>query len=408
LTDQNRAELTELSEQLLVADEELRVQQEQLDQTRMVAESAASSYSRLVESSLEALVLTDENGAVIQASPPAQTLVGQVVGTPRLPIPAWFAAPHRRMVRSAISTLKRAGEQSLDLGWLPLRSGDSPAPEVFVSATVVLRVSDQRCRLLWRLAPIPAHGPGLRVAETTSREDSNAVGSDLGPLTDVVLELSQSRSVDEVLEAILVGVRRLIPRVVFSDVYLPDRKAVHRPRPTDSPAQHLNDLQRGLDEGPAVDALAGQEAYSPDLPMDVRWPRLATVIPSNLRTGMAIPLNSASRPVAALVLVSDRPHALSSADQQLARIFALQSGLAVDRATTEESLRAAIHRRQIVGPAIGILAERYHIDTEAAIDALRETSQQTNIKMIELPADILRRRQIPTAVARRAQSHRDR
>lgn len=226
----------------------------------------------------------------------------------------------------------------------------------------------------------------------------------------------------EVLQGLPPGARRVIPAVMFAGVYLPDRQAAGRSPYGDVPAQHLMELQRGLGEGPALDALAGEETYSDDLGTDLRWPRLATVIPASLRAGMALPLRSGGRPIAALVLASDRPaafdsitHSVSmqsggqrwvrhSGSQQSAHYFAIHAGLALDRVIVVDSLQRAIHARETIGPAIGILSETYHIDADSAFQALRQASQATNIKVIELAADIVQTRRIPKAVAHTARA----
>lgn len=62
--------------------------------------------------------------------------------------------------------------------------------------------------------------------------------------------------------------------------------------------------------------------------------------------------------------------------------------------------RTAIAARETIGPAIGVRSESYYIDTDSAFQALRQASQATNIKVVELAADILQTRQVPEAVAR--------
>lgn len=230
----------------------------------------------------------------------------------------------------------------------------------------------------------------------------------VGRLTDVMLGLSAAGSADEVLQGLTPGVRRCVPSVVFAGVYLPDRQLSGRAAYGDAPAQHLIALQRGLGEGPALDALAGQDICSDDLGADLRWPRLATVIPASLRAGSAVPLYSAGHPIAALVLLSDRPRAIDPAAQQAARFFAIHAGLALERAITVDSLQQAIRARETVGPAIGILSERYHIDAGDALEALRQASQVTNTKVTELATRILQTGRTSEAVARTAHAFRAR
>jgi len=330
------------------------------------------------------LVVTNQNGSVLRSSPSARSLIEQATIAPPRAIANWFPVSERNKVRSAIGTLTSSQARSTDLGRLTL--GSSPEKiisDVQVSATVVLRLNERECRLLWRL---------------TAPSEQADVGAAFGALPAVALRLATSRSVDEVLAATVDGVRTCVPSVVFADVYLRDRHAADRRQFGDTPAQHLNQLQRGLREGPAVDALAGREIWSTDLPNDLRWPRLATVIPTFLRAGMAIPLHGAHGPMAALVLVSGRAHAFDATVQRAARLFALHAGLALDRAITEEALRRAVDIRSAVGTATGVLAERYRIDADVAYAALRRASQDSNVKIIELAEEIVNTRQIPRLI----------
>lgn len=395
---QLHSDLTELREQLVVADEELRVQQEQLDQNRNLAAAVAGGYATLIQCTSDALVLTNESGAVLSASAQAQSLIAPVLGAAPRPIANWFTMPDRGAIRSAISTLKRSADRSVDLGTLTLRAADGPGAEVSVTAVVVLRLSDEQFRLVWSLTPVRVPGP------TTEVTGERQVGGETDPGGLLIVagqRLSTSRSLDDVLQSIIDGARSCFRAATFIDIYLADRQAAGRRRRwSDIPAQHLNDLQRGLGEGPALDALEGQETISADLPSDPRWPRLATVVPAALRASLTIPLYGEDRPAAALMLLSDRPHAFDIVDRQAVRLFGVQAGLALERTLTEESLRVAIRRREIVGPAIGVLAERYRIDTGAAMDALREASRTTNVKVTELASEILRTGRVPESVKR--------
>jgi PAS domain S-box-containing protein len=400
-----RDELAELSERLMVADEELRVQQEELHQTRTVADSVSRGYADLVDSAADALVLTDENGAVLRSSRAARRLTGQGPSAALRPIATWFQVTDRAAVRAAISAAKRPGGGTVELGGMTVRKANGSQTGVLVTATVAVRLSERHSRLLWRLTPLESARPDLRVVpDDGAHEETDHGTDDVERLTDVIIRLSRADCLDDVLVAIADGARSYVPSVVFADVYLSDRQAAER-RSGDSSLRHLNELQRGLGEGPALDALAGQEISSPDLQVDLRWPRLGTVVPTVLRAAMAFGLPVDGRPIGALTLVSDRVAGFDEHAERAARIYAVHAGLAVQRVVTEESLRRAMTARQRVGQAVGMLVERYGVDAETAFGLLRQASQATNTKVSRLAEELLRSGRVPDAVGRLARAH---
>jgi hypothetical protein len=51
-------------------------------------------------------------------------------------------------------------------------------------------------------------------------------------------------------------------------------------------------------------------------------------------------------------------------------------------------LQIALDHRTMIGQAVGILSERYGIDTATAFDALRRVSSQTNRKLFEIAQEL--------------------
>jgi AmiR/NasT family two-component response regulator len=62
---------------------------------------------------------------------------------------------------------------------------------------------------------------------------------------------------------------------------------------------------------------------------------------------------------------------------------------AVRGAQAEDHLWQAVHSRQLIGEAVGILAHEHRVTTVAAFANLTVTSQQTNVKVRELAARIV-------------------
>ena len=101
------AEVADLGEQLLVADEELRAQHEQLAESRSKLEALSARNEQLFDASPQALVITDAYGIVLDLNRTASTLLAGLYGSDgsdsRRPITSLFQAEHRRSIRAMIT-----------------------------------------------------------------------------------------------------------------------------------------------------------------------------------------------------------------------------------------------------------------------------------------------------------------
>jgi GAF domain-containing protein len=116
-----------------------------------------------------------------------------------------------------------------------------------------------------------------------------------------------------------------------------------------------------------------------------RWPRFASRA-SVLGVGsmLCFQLFTHHDTLGALNLFSDRPHAFGADDRELGLIFASHAAVALAGARADAHWAEAVHSRQRIGEATGILSERYAITTSAAFTMLARASQEHNIKVREL------------------------
>jgi AmiR/NasT family two-component response regulator len=72
--------------------------------------------------------------------------------------------------------------------------------------------------------------------------------------------------------------------------------------------------------------------------------------------------------------------------------------LAVDAAeSTVGQLRQALRSNRTTGTAVGIVMTRYELDAERAFQVLKRTSQQSNRKLHEIAAEVVRTGALPEA-----------
>lgn len=396
--DRLREEIVDLSEQLLIADEELRVQQEQLDETRALAESAAAGYTRFLDTTPQPLVLTDENGAVLHASRGALALSRRAPGLAPRPIATWFAPSDRGRVRTAITALNRDPDQVIELGPLAIRRSDRTEGAVAVSASVAIRLSDRHAQLLWSFRAAEDARPTLRVVPDLPPAATDASQADAGQaerLTALAVALTSAESVESALDEIADRARAHFPETPSVELFLPQRSSLAPSDRDDRTIDQLTELQHRLAQGPAIDALTGESVRSGNVAGDPRWPRLAPLLPDRVRSVLAVPLTLSGRPRAVLLWTDPRPAAFDEADAAAARQFAVHAALGLQQLLDRAHLQNAITSRQHVGQAVGILVERYRVTPAEAFEMLRQTSQQANIKVRQIAAQLIETGEIP-------------
>ena len=392
-----RVEIADLNEQLLVADEELRLQTEPLDgSVRPAGPAGDGGYTRFLDASPHPLVLTDLAGTVVQASRGALALVQRPADMASRPIATWFAGDGRHAVRMALLTLQSRPAEVIDLGRLLLRRAPHTDETVEVSVTVSLRASGQDARLLWHLyLAVPPTRPLLNLASAeadASGQSDTEVTDRLAPLTGA---LSRAESTWDVLEEIARQAASFFPQTSSADIFVP-RTISYGGGRREPLLGIFEELQHELGEGPSVDAVDGKPIVSPHLPSDPRWPQLAEQLArTDVRSALAVPLYAGQLPHAAVVWISDQPGAFDEHDTTAGNRFAVRAGLGLQRVLLTEQLRTAIRSRQQFGQAIGMLRGRYGLSHEQAFVVLRAISQHTGSTVRDLAARLSETGELP-------------
>ncbi|MEU9520173.1 GAF and ANTAR domain-containing protein [Streptomyces sp. NPDC048224] len=165
-------------------------------------------------------------------------------------------------------------------------------------------------------------------------------------------------------------------------------------------------LPSGLDlrqyengSGPCVDAAeTGSAMYSPDLAAETRWPAYTEyALATGVRCVLALPLTVEGATGAALNLYGVEPDSLARGREE-ARTFAERVSDAIDEALRIErrqasapDVRTALLSRSVIDQAIGMLMARERIDAHRAMERLRRISQDRNVKLRDLCAQVVAR-----------------
>lgn len=155
--------------------------------------------------------------------------------------------------------------------------------------------------------------------------------------------------------------------------------------------------QYATGEGPCVDAsIEGRWFHSQALDSETRWPAFVPKAQTlGIKAILSNPLLVGERSVGALNIYSNTPGAFHPKDQRLASVFATEAstiladaGAAVPDAQLASRLVEALHSRELISRAQGIVMQRDGVSAEAAYASLRESSRRSNRPIRELAAEL--------------------
>ncbi|PJJ56140.1 GAF domain-containing protein [Mumia flava] len=184
----------------------------------------------------------------------------------------------------------------------------------------------------------------------------------------------------------------LVPACDDCGLMLRRRRATVVTASASSPrGERCDNLQYQLDEGPCLEAIWEDESYlSGDLENDPRWRRWGPAAAAEgIHSVLSIRLVSDDETIGSLNLYAEEYDAFSADDVDTALIFASHATLAMSSARLVTGLRTAMQSRHLIGIAQGILVARYEIDVESAFDVLRRCSNDTNIRLSDIAAQVV-------------------
>jgi GAF domain-containing protein len=214
------------------------------------------------------------------------------------------------------------------------------------------------------------------------------------------------RDLSEVLSDIVGVARKAMPAVEAASITLIRGDKAFTAAYDGQMAMDADELQYKRGYGPCIDAgLAGQVFRIDDTATEDRWPDYAREVASHgIGSSLSVPLPFQGATLGALNTYAGQPHAFTEEDHILTEEVAAWVALTVESAegatrTSDEltQLRIAMKTRAVIEQAKGILMERYKITDDAAIAVLTRTSQQSNTKLREVAAQLVRTGALPGA-----------
>jgi GAF domain-containing protein len=211
-------------------------------------------------------------------------------------------------------------------------------------------------------------------------------------LTRAAKEIHAASGMQETLDAIVQAARNSLPgidhvglSVGHSDGRLETLAA------SDDVVLAFDKLQYSVGEGPCVFAMEAETVVHVDNARhEQRWPEfIPRAVESGLRSMLGVRLHVDEVEMAALNMYSTTNDTLHPDLEDFAELFASYAALALGRARREDQLTSALASRRLIGQATGIIMERYSVDETGSFRYLTRISNDTNVKLRDLAAQIV-------------------
>lgn len=208
-------------------------------------------------------------------------------------------------------------------------------------------------------------------------------------IADLVDSLSDLNA--DSIEVLTTAACEVVPGADFASVTLvhPDG-SVDTLAPTDPVVATADQLQMELREGPCVDAATSDAVFiAEDLINDLRWPNYGPKVAAlGIKAQMGVDLHHPGQARAALNLYSQRTWLFVDA-VETAELFATHASLVLGYASATDHFQRALSSRTTIGQALGIVMERYQLNEDRAFQFMTRVSQESNIKLRVVAADIV-------------------
>jgi hypothetical protein len=203
-------------------------------------------------------------------------------------------------------------------------------------------------------------------------------------MSEVAAALRTPIDLDETLELITRSAADTIPGIVEASISITTRTGeIQTLAPTGPVVTRADHLQYELGEGPCLDAALEEPVVAVnDLAADPRWPDFGPKAAA-LGFGSQVAFQFRAEPHVrgALNLYAREPNEIDRDAIELGSMFAGQIAVAMGWARQDQTMTAALATRNLIGQAVGIVMERYKLDSDRAFAFLTRLSQTSNTKL---------------------------
>ena len=167
---------------------------------------------------------------------------------------------------------------------------------------------------------------------------------------------------------------------------------------TDERTLAVDNGQYERDHGPCLQAMRDQQVLRCNVEeAEERWPDFVEdARANNVRSFLAAPLMLRGNSIGALNLYSSKPSGFTALDDVLVALFTGQAAVALanarvyaDAMQLTDQLQEAISSRAVIDQAKGVLMAIRGFDADAAFNWLKQESQNRNVKLRDVAAEVV-------------------
>jgi len=213
-------------------------------------------------------------------------------------------------------------------------------------------------------------------------------------MAELTQKAARPTEIDAILQSATATAVELIPGVDCADVLLISGPDLFRSMAaTAQLAIDLDGVQQRFREGPCLDAAVGHSVIlCNDLREDSRWPQFAkSAIAAGVHAMLSLQLYTHNGRMGALNLFGFIPDVFTAEAEAMGAMLATHVANAFIAQDTELQFKSALNSRDIIGQAKGMIVERFGVDALHAFDVLTKASQQSNIPVADVAAEIVAR-----------------
>jgi GAF domain-containing protein len=204
--------------------------------------------------------------------------------------------------------------------------------------------------------------------------------------------LLSEETVETSLSLLSALARETVPGATGAGVSVIDERGRRSWGSTDDRVRQADSLQYELNEGPCLAAAASRGLVRiDDLAVDRRWPTwAAAAVGLGLRAAMSSALVVANDSLGALKVYADEPGRFDADSEQRLALFSAQAAVLVANVQSFErakrlsdGMRQAVHDRDSINLAKGVLMGRHSVDEPTALGLLLARSDQDGTTVAE-------------------------